>query len=197
MRLGHQRRAPGSSAAIDTTLPGASCNGGRTSYAANLTAAIPKSAWGLGEALLRDQPPTDVVHAQFNRILDGRQAAGCSSASGCPGRHLGVTASPKQTWRQIWSNNPQELLNGTSADAPMWSASSPTAPSWSCWSEPSWPTSTMNGTEQCRNPGLDILAQSRLTKILDPLVQVGLDPNSRRSISICSRDGWASTVTRR
>ena len=59
--------------AIGATLPGASWQRCRTHYAANLMSATPKSAWGWVKALLHsvyDQPDTEAVHAQFDRILD-------------------------------------------------------------------------------------------------------------------------------
>jgi transposase-like protein len=104
-------------AAIGATLPGASWQRCRTHYAANLMAVTPKSSWPWVKALLHsvfDQPDTDAVHAQFDRILDALAdklpavAAHLETA-----RHdvLAFTAFPKEIWRQIWSNNPAERLN--------------------------------------------------------------------------------------
>ena len=40
---------------------------------------------------------------------------------------LAFAAFPREIWRQIWSNNPNERLNRESGVAPTWSESSPTA----------------------------------------------------------------------
>jgi putative transposase len=103
--------------AIGATLPAASWQRCRTHYAANLMAVTPKSAWGWVKALLHsvyDQPDTDAVHAQFDRVLD-------ALAEKLPAVHdhldaarsdiLAFTVFPKAIWRQIWSNNPNERLN--------------------------------------------------------------------------------------
>jgi transposase-like protein len=104
-------------AAIGATLPGATWQRCRTHYAANLMAATPKSAWGWVKALLHsvyDQPDAAAVHAQFDRILDALEsklptvAAHLDSARG---DLLAFSTMPKEIWRQIWSNNPQERLN--------------------------------------------------------------------------------------
>ena len=73
--------------------------------------------WGWVKALLHsvyDQPNAEAVHAQFNRVLEGLydklpQVAEHLEAA----RHdiLAFTLFPKEIWRQIWSNNPNERLN--------------------------------------------------------------------------------------
>jgi putative transposase len=104
-------------AAIGATLPGASWQRCRTHYAANLMAATPKSSWPWVRALLHsvyDQPDTASVHAQFDRILDAlseklpKVAEHLDSARADV---LAFTGFPREIWRQIWSNNPQERLN--------------------------------------------------------------------------------------
>ena len=103
--------------AIGATLPGAAWQRCRTHYAANLMSATPKSSWGWVKALLHsiyDQPDADAVHAQFDRVVDAlteklpRVAEHLDEARA---DILAFTAFPKEIWRQIWSNNPNERLN--------------------------------------------------------------------------------------
>src|SRR5688572_15140943 len=104
-------------AAIGATLPGASWQRCRTHYAANLMAATPKASWPWVRALLHsvyDQPDTASVHAQFDRILDAlgeKLPRVAEHLDGARADLLAFTAFPKEVWRQIWSNNPQERLN--------------------------------------------------------------------------------------
>ena len=143
----------------------------RTHYAANLMSATPKSAWGWVKALLHsvyNQPDSDAVHAQFDRILDAladKLPAVAQHLDAARTDILAFTAFPKAAWRQIWSNNPQERLNreirrrtdvvGIFPDrsALMRLVGAVLAEQHDEW------------TEQRRYLGLDILAKSRLTKI--------------------------------
>ena len=104
-------------AAIGATLVGASWQRCRTHYAANLMSVTPKPSWGWVKAMLHsiyDQPDAAAVHAQFDRVVD-------TLAEKLPivAEHLeqartdilAFTVFPKEIWRQIWSNNPNERLN--------------------------------------------------------------------------------------
>ena len=107
----------GLSAAIAATMAGAAWQRCRTHYAANLMSATPKSSWGWVKALLHsiyDQPDADAVHAQFDRVVDAlaeKLPAVADHLDGARADILAFTAFPKEIWRQIWSNNPNERLN--------------------------------------------------------------------------------------
>ena len=103
--------------AIGATLPDASWQRCRTHYAANLMAVTPKSQWGWVKALLHsvyDQPDADSVNAQFDRVLEGlyeKLPQVAEHLELARADILAFTVFPKEIWRQIWSNNPNERLN--------------------------------------------------------------------------------------
>ncbi len=107
----------GLTAAIAATLPGAAWQRCRTHYAANLMSLTPKSSWGWVKALLHsiyDQPDAAAVQAQFDRVIDalaGKLPAVAEHLEAARADILAFTAFPKEIWRQIWSNNPNERLN--------------------------------------------------------------------------------------
>ncbi|TFB61816.1 IS256 family transposase [Cryobacterium sp. TMT1-62] len=104
-------------AAIGATLPGATWQRCRTHYAANLMSATPKTSWPWVKTLLHsvyDQPDADAVHAQFDRVLNALEEklpAVATHLEAARADVLAFTGFPKEIWRQLWSNNPQERLN--------------------------------------------------------------------------------------
>jgi transposase-like protein len=104
-------------AAIGATLSGAAWQRCRTHYAANLMSITPKSSWPWVKALLHsiyDQPDAPAVHAQFDRVVDAladKLPAVAEHLEQARADILAFTAFPKEVWRQIWSNNPNERLN--------------------------------------------------------------------------------------
>lgn len=103
--------------AIAANLPGATWQRCRTHYAANLMSVCPKSSWPAVKAMLHsvyDQPDAASVHAQFDKLLDqvtGPLPAVAQHLDAARADLLAFTGFPKEIWRQLWSNNPNERLN--------------------------------------------------------------------------------------
>jgi transposase-like protein len=170
--------------AVAATLPGASWQRCRTHYAANLMAVCPKAAWPGVKALLHsvyDQPDTDSVNAQYDKLLD-------TVAETLPNVHahldtargdiLAFTSFPREVWRQIWSNNPNERLNREirrrtdvvgifpDRDSVIRLVGAVLAEQHDEW------------TEGRRYLGLDVIARSRLTLLAgETITDTGQDTN--------------------
>src|SRR3954454_10924508 len=108
---------PGLVAAIGSALPGASWQRCRTHYLRNLLTRVPKSAQPHVATQVRtifDQADADAVSAQFDRAVDALTIKYPDAAAHLDDARadlLAFTAYPREIWRQIWSNNPQERLN--------------------------------------------------------------------------------------
>jgi len=104
-------------AAIGAALPGAAWQRCRTHYLRNLLTRVPKSAQPWVATLVRtifDQPDADAVAAQYDRVvalIEARYPAAAAHLDDARADLLSFAAFPKEIWRQIWSNNPQERLN--------------------------------------------------------------------------------------
>lgn len=104
--------------AIRATLPGASWQRCRTHYMRNLLTKVPKAAQQMVATMVRTifaQPDPDSTWAQHRRVVDQLEGAGFSHAAAhldeAAADLLAFTGFPKEHWRQVWSNNPQERLN--------------------------------------------------------------------------------------
>ena len=102
--------------AVRATL-GATWQRCRTHFMRNLLTRVPKSAQGLVATLVRsifEQPDAAQVWAQHARVVEQlaekfAEAAALLADAGTD--VLAFSSFPKEHWRQIWSNNPQERLN--------------------------------------------------------------------------------------
>ena len=103
--------------AIAGVLPGASWQRCRTHFVRNLLTRVPKSAQAMVATLVRsifEQPDADTTWAQQTRVveqLEERFADAAVMLTDAAPDVLAFTAFPKEHWRQIRSNNPQERLN--------------------------------------------------------------------------------------
>ena len=103
--------------AIAATLPGAAWQRCRTHYHRNLLTRVPKSAQPWVSTLVRtifEQPGAASVRAQHAQVVTALQAKFPLAATHLDEARddiLAFTAFPREVWRQIWSNNPQERLN--------------------------------------------------------------------------------------
>lgn len=103
--------------AIAGVLPGASWQRCRTHFVRNLATRVPKTAWPMVSTLVRsifEQPDAETTWAQHARVvaqLEERFGDAAVMLIDAAPDVLAFTAFPKEHWRQIRSNNPQERLN--------------------------------------------------------------------------------------
>jgi hypothetical protein len=149
--------------AVASVLPGASWQRCRTHFMRNLLTRVPKSAQNVVATLVRTifaQPDTASKEAQHARVVEEltkRFPAAAELLTDVASDLLAFAGFPKEHWRQIWSNNPQERLNREIPGAPTSSASSSTGQQSSAWSVPSSRNSTTSAPgpalHECRAPG--------------------------------------------
>jgi len=103
--------------AVAAVLPGAAWRRCRTHYHRNLLTKVPKTAQPWVSTLVRtifEQPDADSVRAQHAQVVAALEAKLPQAAAHLDAARddiLAFTAFPREIWRQIWSNNPQERLN--------------------------------------------------------------------------------------
>jgi len=103
--------------ALATVLDGASWQRCRTHFMRNLLTRVPKSSQDMAAALVRSifaQPDRAAVWAQHARVveqLSERFTEASDMLIDAAEDILAFSTFPKEHWRQVWSNNPQERLN--------------------------------------------------------------------------------------
>jgi len=103
--------------AISAVLVGASWQRCRTHFMRNLLTRVRKSAQPMVATLVRTvfaQPDATSTWSQLQRVvqqLEERFPEAAHMLADASHDVLAFTGFPKQHWRQIWSNNPQERLN--------------------------------------------------------------------------------------
>ena len=103
--------------AIGAVLVGATWQRCRTHFMRNLLTRVRKSAQPMVATLVRTvfaQPDATSTWAQLQRVvqqLEERFPEAAHMLADASHDVLAFTGFPKQHWRQIWSNNPQERLN--------------------------------------------------------------------------------------
>ncbi len=103
--------------AIAAVLPGATWQRCRTHAMRNLLSKVPRSAQPVVATLVRTvfaQPDSESTWAQLERVVDqlnGRFPDVAAALVDMAPDPLAFSAFPKEHWRQVWSNNPQERLN--------------------------------------------------------------------------------------
>jgi transposase-like protein len=103
--------------AIAAVLPGAGWQRCRVHFVRNLLIRVPKSAQTLVATLVRSifaQPDQNAVWEQHSRMVEQLQERFSEAAyllAEAGPDVLAFATFPREHWRQIWSNNPQERLN--------------------------------------------------------------------------------------
>jgi transposase-like protein len=117
VRLAVSDAHAGLKAAIAAVLPGSSWQRCRAHFAQNILGQVPKAAHLAVSSLFRSvyaQPDAASVRAQFDVVVDNLEKRFPKAARlllDSREELLAFATFPKEHWRQIWSNNPQERLN--------------------------------------------------------------------------------------
>ncbi len=103
---------------IPAVFPGATWQRCRTHFMRNLLTRVPKASQDMVATLTRSifsQPDAKTVQEQHARVIDQLEHSKFGKAAQMLAQSgheiLSFSAYPKEHWRQIWSNNPQERLN--------------------------------------------------------------------------------------
>jgi len=108
---------PGLKDAIQSVLRGATWQRCRTHLMRNLLTTVPRGLQSFVATLVRSiftQPDPESVLAQHERVveqLERRFAKAAALLREAREEMLAFIGFPKEHWKQIWSNNPQERLN--------------------------------------------------------------------------------------
>ncbi|HET7551224.1 MAG TPA: IS256 family transposase [Gemmatimonadaceae bacterium] len=103
--------------AIQSVLRGAAWQRCRTHFMRNLLTTVPRGLQSFVATLVRSvftQPDATSVLAQHERVveqLEKRFPKAARMLTDAREEILAFTSFPKEHWKQIWSNNPQERLN--------------------------------------------------------------------------------------
>jgi transposase-like protein len=121
--------------AIGAVLDGATWQRCRTHFMRNLLAKVPRSAQPMVASLVRTifaQERAEDAWRQLGEVVaqltDAKLDDAAQLLADAAPDVLAYTAFPSDTWRKIWSNNPQQRLNRESAAAPTSWGSSATGP---------------------------------------------------------------------
>jgi putative transposase len=108
----------GLKAAIAAVLDGASWQRCRTHFMRNLLATVPRHAQPMVASLVRTifaQERAEDAWAQLERVVaqleQGKFGDAARLLADAASDVLAYTAFPKDAWKKVWSNNPQERLN--------------------------------------------------------------------------------------
>jgi putative transposase len=104
--------------AVGAVLDGASWQRCRTHFMRNLLTTVPRHAQPMVASLVRTifaQERAEDAWAQLERVVaqleQGKFADAARLLADAATDVLAYTAFPKDTWKKVWSNNPQERLN--------------------------------------------------------------------------------------